>query len=151
MPDETFRCALKIQVRFKDVDKMRHVNNANHLTYFELARLHYFSEVVGGEIDWEKEGIILARMEIDYRIPIQLEDELWAYARITRIGRTSFDFEYELRLKRAGQYVMAAAGKSVQVCYSYISNQAIPVPETWKEKIFHFEGHLPALKAGEKP
>jgi acyl-CoA thioester hydrolase len=151
MPDAIFRCALKVQVRFKDVDKMGHVNNANHLTYFELARMHYFSEVVGGKIDWEKEGIILARMEIDYRMPILLEDELWAYARISRIGRTSFDFEYELRVKRDGQNLLTAVGKSVQVCYSYIINQPIPVPEIWKEKVFHFEGQLPGLKAGEKP
>ena len=41
-----FKHKTLIQIRFKDVDMMGHVNNANHLTYFELARVHYFDEII---------------------------------------------------------------------------------------------------------
>jgi acyl-CoA thioester hydrolase len=42
---------LKIQVRFKDIDKQGHVNNANHITYFETARVEYFKDVFRNSID----------------------------------------------------------------------------------------------------
>jgi acyl-CoA thioester hydrolase len=33
-----------IQVRFADVDKLGHVNNAKYLTYFEIARMQFFKD-----------------------------------------------------------------------------------------------------------
>ena len=42
-----------IQIRFKDVDALGHVNNANHLSYFEYARIRFFDDLIGTEIDWE--------------------------------------------------------------------------------------------------
>jgi acyl-CoA thioesterase FadM len=39
---ETYIHKLKIQILFKDIDKQGHVNNANHITYFETARVDYF-------------------------------------------------------------------------------------------------------------
>ena len=44
---EGFKHKTSIQLRFKDVDMMGHVNNANHFTYLELARVKYFNEVAG--------------------------------------------------------------------------------------------------------
>src|SRR5574337_1034741 len=48
-----------IQVRYKDLDSLGHVNNANHLTYFELARIKFFDDIVNEKIDWEKVGMIV--------------------------------------------------------------------------------------------
>ena len=42
---KNFRHKIPIQIRFKDLDDMGHVNNANHLSYIELARVKYFQEV----------------------------------------------------------------------------------------------------------
>jgi acyl-CoA thioester hydrolase len=60
-----FRHKTPIQIRFKDVDRLGHVNNANHVTYFELARVEYFNELMGDmKIDWENESLILAKIEM---------------------------------------------------------------------------------------
>lgn len=56
-----------IQLRFKDMDALGHLNNANYLTFFELARIKYFRDTVGTEIDWNKDGMIIARATIDYK------------------------------------------------------------------------------------
>ncbi len=57
-----FKSKTQIQIRFKDIDKLGHVNNSNHITYFEIARLDYFHELTQDElkIDWKNQGIILA-------------------------------------------------------------------------------------------
>jgi acyl-CoA thioester hydrolase len=134
-----FKFKTRIQLRFKDTDQMGHVNNANHLTYFELARVAYFNEVIAEKIEWNKEGIILARIEVDYKSPVLLEDEVWVHIRLSKIGRTSFDMEYKIVRINGNVEVIAAEGKSVQVCFNYELNKPIPVPESWKVKALNFE------------
>lgn len=43
-----FKHKTPIQIRFKDIDAFRHVNNANHFTYLEIARTHILMKY------WEK-------------------------------------------------------------------------------------------------
>ena len=89
-----FKHKTRIQIRFKDIDKLGHVNNANHITYLELSRVNYLSDVFKQLIDWSKEGIILVHIEVDYKSPIYLEDEVWVYSRVSKIGNSSYDMEY---------------------------------------------------------
>ena len=42
-----FRHRTEIEVRFADTDAMRHVNNAKYLTYCEIARIRYWTDVTG--------------------------------------------------------------------------------------------------------
>ncbi|MFN8153841.1 MAG: thioesterase family protein [Bacteroidia bacterium] len=137
---EGFRHKCQIHIRFKDVDKMGHVNNANHLTYFEMARMSYFREVVNEKIDWNRQGIILARNEVDYKAPILLEDEVWVHIRTARFGASSFEMEYVITRTGEEGTQVAALGRSVLVCFDYIANAKMPVPPSWKEKTAVFEG-----------
>ena len=75
----TFKHRCQIQVRYKDIDKQGHVNNAVHLTYFETARSDYFRKVLRQKNNWTKTGIILAATSITYKRPILLEDDLFCY------------------------------------------------------------------------
>lgn len=124
-----------IQIRFKDIDKLGHVNNANHLTYFEYARTMYFRDVIGSEIDWSKEGLILAKAVVDYKQPILFEDDIYVYTRCSRIGTKSFDLEYSLVKSDNGKETELATGISVLVCYDYMNKASIPVPAGWVEKM----------------
>ena len=42
-----FACTHEVGVRFADTDAMGHVNNANYMTYCEIARVAYYEEVSG--------------------------------------------------------------------------------------------------------
>lgn len=131
-----------IQIRFKDIDKLGHVNNANHFTYFELARIQYFNDVVGRNIDWDKDGMILANAKIDYKLPIYLQDQVFVYTYCTNIGTKSFELSYDIvRIARNGTEEVLATGSTVLVCFDYSKNQTVPVPEDWKQKMKTYE-HL---------
>jgi acyl-CoA thioester hydrolase len=127
----------QIQIRFKDVDRLGHVNNANHITYFELARVEYFNALMGDDvkIDWESESLILAKMEMEYKQPILLEDKLFVYTWVSRIGTKSFDMSCTIARVINGVEVEAAKGLAVIVCFNYKTNQTILVPEEWKRKM----------------
>jgi acyl-CoA thioester hydrolase len=64
----------RIFVRLTDLDILGHVNNAIYLTYFEMARMHYFAEMVGTEWNWMEEGVVLVKNEVEYLKPIVLND-----------------------------------------------------------------------------
>lgn len=134
-----FRHKTKIQIRFKDIDKLGHVNNANHITYFELARVDYFDALAdeGVKIDWINEGVILAKVEMEYKQPILLEDKLYVYTWVSRIGSRSFDMACSIVREVDGIEVEAAHGLAVIVCFNYVTNQSIAIPETWKAKMIN--------------
>ncbi|MCE3279986.1 MAG: thioesterase [Bacteroidetes bacterium] len=127
----------QIQIRFKDVDRLGHVNNANHITYFELARVEYFNALMGDDvkIDWESESLILAKMEMEYKQPILLEDKLFVYTWVSRIGSKSFDMSCTIVRVINGVEVEAAKGLAVIVCFNYKTNQTILVPQDWKRRM----------------
>ena len=130
----------RIQIRFKDIDKLGHVNNANHFTYLELARIHYFDQLMGREIDWEKDGMIIASAKVDYKQPIYLSDKVFVYTQCANIGNKSFEFHYNIiREEKDGTETVLATAQTVQVCFDYKLNQTIPVPKEWKEKMEYYE------------
>ena len=135
----SFNHSCAIQIRFKDIDKQGHVNNAVHLTYFEVARTAYFKKVLRKNNDWTETGIILAATNIVYKAPILLSDELLCYTKITRFGTKSFDVEHLLVIEKEDAITIAAQGTSTMVCFDYRTNQTSLVPTEWVAAVKNFE------------
>ena len=131
---------IPVEIRFADIDKLGHVNNAVYLSYFEQARLSYFQQVIGANIDWSENGIILARAEINYILPVNLEDNIIVEISCSRTGTKSFDLEYKLFKQSGDKNILATEGKTIMVCYNYKASQTIAIPVNWANKIRVFEG-----------
>ncbi|MEL6408191.1 MAG: thioesterase family protein [Chloroflexota bacterium] len=137
-----FRYGLPMEVRFRDLDVLGHVNNATYLTYAEQVRICYVRDVCGWSQDWSKLGMILARTEIDYMLPLAFHDQVMSYVRVNRLGGKSFDMQYVITRERDGEVEHAAHVKTIMVSYDYDNDQSISVPDDWREKITAYE---PAL------
>jgi acyl-CoA thioester hydrolase len=136
-----FRHKAQIQIRFCDTDMLGHVNNANYLSYMEMARVSYFNEVMP-KLDWSGQGIILAKAEISYKAPLFLEDNLFIYTGIEQISGKSFMMRYRFIKKTEAGELLAAEGSTLMVCYDYRENHSIPVPDFWKQAIEFYEEGL---------
>ncbi len=123
---EGFDFVHRESVRFRDVDAMGHVNNAVFLTYLEDARIAYLLQF-GAEVA----KMILARVEIDFRAPLRMGDEIEIGVRPSGVGTKSFELEYEVR---SGD-TTAAEAKTVIVSFDYETGQSVEVPETWREAL----------------
>lgn len=120
---------------------MGHVNNANHVTYVELARIRYFEDVVKADGKWSKDmGVILARTEIDYKSPIFLHDNVSVYTRCGKIGTKSLTTEFAIVREKNGVEELLAKGIAVIVYFDYHHNHTIPVPEEHVKMLKQFEG-----------
>lgn len=129
--------SVPIEVRFRDMDSMGHVNNAVFFTYFENARIAYWRAVP--KIRARKAlDYILARAECDFRSPATVEDALACHIRVGSFGRSSFTFEYLLRDERTGRVV--AEGRTVQAVYDYAEKRTRPLDPGLRAAIEEFEG-----------
>lgn len=130
----------QIQVRFADIDKLGHVNNANYLTYFEIARMKFFEDEFKSitDLDWKTKGLILAKTEVEFLSPILLEDSVEVETFCTKIGNKSFDLGYRVYKINQFERTLAARGASVLVAYNYVEQKSIPVEESWKKELSRF-------------
>jgi acyl-CoA thioester hydrolase len=102
---EGFPCVCPIQVRWRDLDAFAHVNNATFASYLEMARTKVFKEYFGGREAMEV-PFFVTRLEIDYRRPVKLYDEVRVGIRVGWIKGASFAFEY--RVEANGEAVAEA-------------------------------------------
>mgnify|MGYP002640098090 CR=1 FL=1 len=130
MTDRGYEVEVEIQLRWRDMDALGHVNNAVFVTYLEVARVAYFREIYGdGEpLDF---NFIIARVEIDFLSPIALGDRPVCRVGIHEAGSKSFRFEYLIESARDGR--LLARATTVQVCYDYAQKATIPLDgEMWR-------------------
>lgn len=75
-----------IQVRFNDFDVLGHLNNATYSTYIELARVHFFQEVLG--MDLTQITGVVSNFNIDFKRPIKYGTPIAVLSRAeTECGR----------------------------------------------------------------
>jgi len=120
---------IKIQVRFSDLDILGHVNNSVYLSYFEIARVAFFSPLMGLDWDWQKKGVLIKKNEIEYFSPVLLhqEPEISIYTR--SIGTKSFILEYDLYVNEK----LYTTGSSVLVCFDSINQTSIIIPHEMRQ------------------
>lgn len=101
----------EIEIRWRDLDAFDHVNHIVFLTYLEEARDEWLGRVLGdGGLVW---GYVIARVEIDYRRELTLEDDVVvARCSLERLGTKSV-VTNESIVTRGGE--TAAEAKAVLV------------------------------------
>lgn len=115
-----------IEVRFRDLDALGHVNNAVMVSFLEQARFQWWRGYLAGR-PFDEEGFLIARIEVDYRQPVLLDDQVRVEVRCTRLGTSSFDAAY--RVFRAQDGALLAEAKTVQVMLDFASNRPTPLSE----------------------
>lgn len=119
----------RLEVRFRDCDPLGHVNNAVYLTYLEQARFSHWRALWGfgtPQVAPGMPGVILARVECDYKRQATYGDTLDVRLTVPELGRTSFKYEYEI-VDGQGRTVLTA--KTVQVMFDYVSQKPVPIPD----------------------
>jgi len=121
----------RIFVRLTDLDILGHVNNALYLTYFEIARMHYFAELVGSNWNWMEEGVVLVKNEVEYVKPIVLNDVPYVKVSLIHLGTKSFTLGYEITVNDQ----LVTKGSSVLVGFNSKIQSTIEIPERMKEAL----------------
>ncbi|MDG1741948.1 MAG: thioesterase family protein [Crocinitomicaceae bacterium] len=126
---------VKIQIRYADLDALGHVNNSNYLTYFEIARVHYFNELLGKDWDWRNEGMILANSSLEFLKPLLIQHEAEVKISTLSVGTKSFELYYKISVDD----VVFCSGKSVIVAFNSLRNETIPIPSVMREGLLRLQ------------
>lgn len=117
---------VRLTVRFRDCDPYGHVNNAVYLTYLENSRFALWKAQ-------DIKGVILARAEVDYRAQATYGDELEVRTRLVALGRSSFQYEYEIRNVASGDLILSA--RTVQVHFDYDAQRPVEMPDEFRTRL----------------
>ena len=130
----------EIKVNWGDMDALGHVNHSVYAKWMETVRMMYFSEIgMMNLYDDSNIGPILARIEIDYELPIVFPDVVTVSTSVSRIGNSSFDMRYKIEsLSNNGK--SAAIGSVVCVVLDYSSGMPHKIPLKLRESIARLEG-----------
>jgi len=119
-----FPFAMRVEVRFRDLDGMGHVNNAVYFTYIEAARTEYMMKVAGitrlKDIDW-----IVASANLNFRKAVGYGDPIEVRVRPTKIGTTSYTLYYEIW--DIAKPELVAEGETVIVSFDYSAEKKKPI------------------------
>lgn len=153
-----------VQIRFRDLDPLAHVNNTVYFTYFEEARSYYFDQLPlerwpsreedqlvhsGSEQDTRNSriqttsigahyGSLIKENECVYNLPLIRSDKAEIGVSVVKIGRTSFVMELHIRDARDHERLFAT-GKTVMVWCNYRTGRPTPVPSVLRTAIEQLE------------
>jgi acyl-CoA thioester hydrolase len=127
----------RVEIRWSDVDAYMHVNNAVYATYLEECRDEWVDRALGELGDaWD---FVLARVAIDFRRELRLEDEeVVVSCTLQRIGNSSVTLGEEIRT-RDGE--LSAEAEAVLVARDRELGRSRSLTEAEREA---FEGALQA-------
>jgi len=138
-PPDGFRHHLPMPVRWGDMDALGHVNNATYLTYLEQARLTYFNDLGLWDASVNQLGLIMAKVVLDYKLPLVSTDDVHVFTRTARLGGKSFDTE-QVIVRRVGEQLETAAhGIITLVVFDYQANRSTAIPQAWRDKLISYE------------
>jgi acyl-CoA thioester hydrolase len=117
-----------VDVRWRDVDSLDHVNHAVFLTYLEEGRDAFYTATLGGDPVY-----VVARLEIDLRAEVRYPDRrVTVRIEVERLGTTSLTTR-ETILTPSG--AVAAQARVVTVRWDAGQHQPAPFTEAERTKL----------------
>ena len=131
-----FRFHYEVPVRFRDLDPMGHAHHSLPLVYIEEARAAYWRDVAGRAPSLDGIDYIMAQVTLRFLQRIHFPDTLRIGVRVSKLGKSSFTMEYEIR-SASGEVLVTA--ETVQVMFDYERARSKPIPDEVREKISAYD------------
>lgn len=136
MSEIIFKHTLPIQIRFNDVDKFGHINNAVYFSFYDLGKTKYF-ESVCPNVNWNNDAIVVVHIDVDFMSQIFSTDDISVQTAITKIGTKSFELAQRVVDSETGDTKCIC--RSVMVAYDLIQHKSKPLNDEWVEAISAYE------------
>jgi acyl-CoA thioester hydrolase len=106
---------LRMQVRWRDIDRLGHLNQSVYHEFLEEARAGLMTDLVRRFGGGERGAWVVVRVELDYRAEVRKDHgEVDVVARIGHVGTTSIRVDHEIVLPDG---TIAATGSTVLVAW----------------------------------
>ena len=127
-----------VQLRFSDVDQLGHVNNSVYFSLYDLGKTAYMRDVLGERVDYRRTSMVVANLNANFFAPVFFTDRLAIETSTVHLGIKSFVLWQRAVCEDSGE--VKCECRTVMVAFDVETQQAIPIPQAWKEAIARFEG-----------
>ena len=137
-----FRFSHSLRVRWAEVDKQDIVFNGHYLTYFDVGVTEYYRAIgkpYPDAILSEGSDLYAKKAEIEYHSSAVYDDIIDVCVRVSRIGRSSFEFAIELYRENE----LLVSGALIYVNANPGTRKSAPLPETLTGAFRDFESLPP--------
>jgi len=124
---------LELPVRWRDLDDLGHVNNSVYFTYFEQARVEWWS-TIDEVLAVDKQGPVIVTANCNFLKPIFYPTTLHINVHAGLPGNSSYIIYYEIFTKNQ-TLELAAHGSTKIVWVDYSQGKAIPLPEKFRRLV----------------
>lgn len=131
-----FRHRLPLQIRFNDIDLFGHLNNSVYVQFFDMGKLAYFKQFMGGGFEHEPTVPVVATLNCTFYAPAYIDDRLEVLTGILRIGEKSLVLEQRIVDNNGAVKCIAS---TVMVNVDATTHKPAPVSDSWRKVISEFE------------
>jgi acyl-CoA thioester hydrolase len=130
MSDKKLMHAMRIAIRWGDMDVMGHVNNTVYFRYIETARIAWFEQVRAAP-DPAGEGPVIVNAHCSFLKQLKYPGEIEVSTYVGPPGRSSFEMTHEIRLVGDdGQPgAVHAEGGAKIVWVNLPAEKSVPLPD----------------------
>ena len=134
---EGFRFSTDLRVRYAETDAQGVVHNAVYLVWFEIARIAYLDQFLGGYAGLVEGGMEATTVEshVRYLLGCRFDDRLRIWARASDLRGARFRFDYAI--ERDGEVV--ADGWTAHACVDARTLRPTRMPAALKRRIEEIE------------
>lgn len=121
-----------VDLRWSDLDALRHVNNVQFLRLLEEARIKAFHDWLGTVR--RSNGLLVAHAEIDYLDQLHFRGQAVAvHIWVSRVAGASFDTSYELYDSPEPDARLCARALTTQVAFDMTDQKPVRIPDDLRE------------------
>lgn len=134
-----YRHRTPVQLRFSDVDRFGHVNNAVMFSLYDMAKTEYFGSVLREHTKGDTLAVAV-NVNADFIHPVFYGDKIEILTAVTRIGTKSLTVAQQAVNTKTGSVVSVC--RTVLVCFSASKNDSVPVPPEMRRRITEYEDNI---------
>ena len=87
-PQFEFYHHIPVQIRFNDVDLFGHLNNSVYVEFFDMGKLLYFKQFMGGHFEKQASVPVVATINCTFCTPTYIDDRLDSNKNVKCIATT---------------------------------------------------------------
>jgi acyl-CoA thioester hydrolase len=140
-PAGDFRFWIEQDVRFRDLDTLKHVNHTVYFIYAEMARLEYYRQVLKLDLMTEL-AFLMLDIRCHYRVAAEFGDALRVGFRIDWLKRSSSGFSFVIL---GPDERLFAEGGGIQVYVDLDTRRPLPIPATMRTTMLAFDNGVADL------
>ena len=135
--DTPFRCTTTVQMRYTDYDMHQHINNNAYFTFFDLAKVDYFTQVSNSRFDIDHRSLVIANINVNFFNPALLGESIQVLTQCVKVGDKSLTLVQQVCNALTGEVKCLAT--TVLVHFDPATATSVTIPQHWRDAFAEFE------------